>query len=172
RHRSTLLTSRCGAGFVTSRFAMDAWAPDPRLAGVCHGAHFWEGPVLAILAMLARNSALCVAAGGSAPPNPLRCAPWLASGRSGRESRITRSNRKAGLCLAVWGGEPQGDRTRSFRRPGTLLGGVFRGLSSNLCAQRSPCGGKFACSVPSAIPLRGTVQSIDKLTWRREHSGE
>ena len=47
----------------------------------------------------------------------------------------------------------QGDRTRSFRRPGTLLGGVFRGLSSNLCAQRSPCGGKFACSVPSAIPL-------------------
>jgi hypothetical protein len=31
--------------------------------------------VLAILAMLARNSALCVAAGGSAPPNPLRCAP-------------------------------------------------------------------------------------------------
>ena len=36
-----------------------------------------KAPVLAILAMLARNSALCVAAGGSAPPNPLRCAPWL-----------------------------------------------------------------------------------------------
>ena len=41
---------------------MDAKTPDPRPAGVCHGAHFGEGPVLAILAMLARNSALCVAA--------------------------------------------------------------------------------------------------------------
>jgi len=44
--------------------------------------------VLAILAMLARNSALRVAAGGSAPLNPLRCAPWLGSARSGRESRL------------------------------------------------------------------------------------
>jgi hypothetical protein len=72
---------------VSSRFAMDK-TPDPRPAGVCHGAHFGEGPVLAILAMLARKSALCVVTGGSAPPNPLRCAPWLGSARSGRESRL------------------------------------------------------------------------------------
>jgi len=36
-----------------------------------------QGPVLAILAMLACKSTLRVAAGGSAPPHPLRCAPWL-----------------------------------------------------------------------------------------------
>jgi hypothetical protein len=42
---------------------------------VGHGAHVGEGPVLAILAMLARKSALRVAPGGSAPPMPLRCAP-------------------------------------------------------------------------------------------------
>jgi hypothetical protein len=71
-----------------SRFAMDALAPDPRPAGVCHGAHFGEGPVLAILAMLARNSALCVAAGGSAPPIPSAARRGVGGVRSGRESRL------------------------------------------------------------------------------------
>jgi hypothetical protein len=59
--------------------------------------------VLTILAMLARNSALCVAAGGSAPPHPLRCAPWLGqrqveTGKAGspieQESRL--GSRRAG----------------------------------------------------------------------------
>ena len=89
---------------MTSRFAMDALTPDPRPAGVCHGAHFGEGPVLAILAMLARNSALCVAAGGSAPPNPLRCAPWLGQRQVGTGKQARRSNRKAGLGHAAKGG--------------------------------------------------------------------
>jgi len=45
-----------------------------------------QGPVLAILAMLACKSTLRVAAGGTAPPNPLRCAPlaWAAPGRDGK----------------------------------------------------------------------------------------
>ena len=77
--------------------------------------------MLAILAMLARNSALCVAAGGSAPPNPLRCALWLGQHQVGTGKQARRSNRKAGLGHAAKG------RTR---------------------------------------------YSIDKLTWRREHSGE
>jgi hypothetical protein len=78
-----------------------AWPSD--WCGVCHGAHFGEGPVLAILAMLARNSALCVAAGGSAPPNPLRYAPWLgaAPGRDGKAG--SPSNRKADLGHATKG---------------------------------------------------------------------
>jgi hypothetical protein len=54
---------------------MDPLTADPRPAGACNGAHFGEGTVLVILAMLARNKALRVAAGGSAPPNPLLCAP-------------------------------------------------------------------------------------------------
>jgi hypothetical protein len=37
---------------------------------LCHGAHSGEGPVLAILAMLALKGALCVAPGGSAPLFP------------------------------------------------------------------------------------------------------
>ena len=90
---------------MTSRFAMDALTPGPRPAGVCHGAHFGEGPVLAILAMLARNGALCVAAGGSAPPNPLRCAPWLGQRQVGTGKQAHRSNRKAGLGHAAWGPE-------------------------------------------------------------------
>jgi len=51
-----------------------------------NGAHCGEGPVLAILAMLACKSTLRVAAGGTAPPNPLRCAPlaWAAPGRDGK----------------------------------------------------------------------------------------
>jgi hypothetical protein len=53
-----------------------------------HGARIGEGLVLAILAMLACKSTLRVAAGGSAPPNPLRCAPWIGRARSGRESRL------------------------------------------------------------------------------------
>ena len=43
---------------------------ETRLTGVCHGAHYGEGPVLAILAMLALKGALRVAPGGSAPPIP------------------------------------------------------------------------------------------------------
>jgi hypothetical protein len=100
---------------------MDALTPDPRPAGVCHGAHFGEGPVLA---MLARTSALCVAAGGSATPNPLRCAPWLGQRQVGTGKQARRSNMKADLGHAA-----KGDRAEP-------------------------------------------VQSIDKLTWRRLHSGE
>jgi hypothetical protein len=49
------------------------------------GAHFGEGLVLAILAMLARKSALRVAPGGSAPPiPPLRAAALAAPGRDGK----------------------------------------------------------------------------------------
>ena len=50
-----------------------------------HGARIGEGLVLAILTC---KSTLRVAAGGSAPPNPLRCAPWIGRARSGRESRL------------------------------------------------------------------------------------
>jgi len=55
-----------------------------------------EGPVLAILAMLARNSALRVAAGGSAPPIPFRCAPWLCHRQVGTGKQAWQSNWKAG----------------------------------------------------------------------------
>src|SRR4029077_11254771 len=63
-----------------------AWPSD--WGGVCHGAHFGEGPVLAILAMLARKSALCVAPGGSAPPIPSVARRGSGGARSGRESRL------------------------------------------------------------------------------------
>ena len=74
--------------------------------GVCHGAHFGEGPVLAILAMLARKSALRVVPGGSAPPNPLRYAPWLGQRQVGTGKQARRSNRKAGLGHAEKAPEP------------------------------------------------------------------
>jgi len=41
----------------------------------CHGSHFGQGPVLAILAMLAPGR-LRVAPGGSAPPIPYVARPW------------------------------------------------------------------------------------------------
>ena len=65
---------------------------------ICHGAHFGEGPVLAILAMLARKIALRVAPGGSAPPIPCVARRGSGSARSGRES-CRLSNRKAGFAL-------------------------------------------------------------------------
>ena len=44
--------------------------------------------MLAILAMLARKAALCVAAGGSAPLFPFVARRGSGSARSGRESRL------------------------------------------------------------------------------------
>ena len=55
--------------------------------------------MLAILAMLARNSALCVAAGGSAPPNPLRCAPWGVSREWGDKDGSDMTSR----AVSGWG---------------------------------------------------------------------
>jgi hypothetical protein len=64
--------------------------------------------VLASLAMLARESALRVAAGGSAPPHLFRCAPWLERARRRRalcdvDARLLREARLAasGILLAV-----------------------------------------------------------------------
>jgi hypothetical protein len=54
----------------------------------CHGAHSGEGPVLAILAMLALKCALRVAAGGSAPPIPSVALRGRGAARSGRKSRF------------------------------------------------------------------------------------
>ena len=65
---------------------------------VCHGAHFGEGPVLAILTMLTPKRALRVAPGGSAPLFPLRCAPRLRRRQVGTGKQACRSNRKAGLA--------------------------------------------------------------------------
>jgi hypothetical protein len=53
--------------------------------GVCHGAHYGEGPVLAILAMLALKDALRVAPGGSAPLFPF--APHHGDGIPGRDGK-------------------------------------------------------------------------------------
>jgi hypothetical protein len=96
----------CGAGYgaqwqaplgsycsyAPTRFARpDAWrdaqAAHRRPAPACHGAHSGEGPVLAILAMLARR-ALRVAPGGSAPPFPSAARRGPGFGRSGRKSRF------------------------------------------------------------------------------------
>src|ERR1700738_605668 len=55
---------------------------------VCHGAHYGEGPVLAILAMLVRQGALRVVPGGSAPPISCVARRGLGAARSGRESRL------------------------------------------------------------------------------------
>ena len=63
-----------------------AWSSD--WCAVCHGAHCGEGPVLAILAMLAHQGALRVAPGGSAPPFPSVARRGLGGARSGRESRL------------------------------------------------------------------------------------
>jgi hypothetical protein len=75
-----------------------AWSTD--WYGVCYGARFGEGPVLASLAMLARKIALRVAPGGSAPLFPFAARRGFGGARSGRESRLA-------------------DRTgkRDFRRP-------------------------------------------------------
>jgi hypothetical protein len=68
-----------------------AWSSD--WCGVCHGAHFGEGPVLVgplrgpTLFMLARKSALRVAPGGSAPLFPSVTRRGSGGARSGRESR-------------------------------------------------------------------------------------
>ncbi len=51
-------------------------------------AHFREGPVLAILAMLALKDALCVAPGGSAPLFPFRSAPWPPMFQAGTGKRV------------------------------------------------------------------------------------
>jgi hypothetical protein len=72
-----------------------------RLARGCHGAHFGEGPVLAILAMLARKSALRVAPGGSAPPIPYVALRGTAGVRSGRKSRRTNRTGKPVFYVAV-----------------------------------------------------------------------
>ena len=84
--------------------------------------------MLAILAMLARKSALRVAAGDSAPPNPLRCAPRL------------------GQCQVGTGkaGSPIEQESRS----------ALHEAPTDTSRRRNPHA------------------SIDKLTWRREHSGE
>ena len=72
------------------RFQVERQRPDPPTgAPVCHGAHFGEGPVLAILAMLARKGALRVAPGGSgwlrsSQSPPLRAAAPAAPGRDGK----------------------------------------------------------------------------------------
>jgi hypothetical protein len=73
----------CAVGFGLSRSAN---LPDWRRG--CHGAHYGEGPVLAILAMLARKGALRVAPGGSAPPISSVALRGLGVARSGRESRL------------------------------------------------------------------------------------
>ena len=58
-------------------------------------AHFREGPVLAILAMLALKDALCVAPAGSAPLSPL-FRP-MASDVPGRDGKAApQPNQKAG----------------------------------------------------------------------------
>src|SRR5215468_4592354 len=71
------------------------WSVD--CCGGCHGAHCGEGPVLAILTMLARRGALRVAAGGSAPPIPCVARRGHGGTRSGRESRLIDRTRKLGL---------------------------------------------------------------------------
>ena len=57
-------------------------------------AHFREGPVLAILAMLALKDALCVAPGGSAPLFPFRSAPWPPMFQAGTGKRRLHRTRK------------------------------------------------------------------------------
>ena len=57
-------------------------------------AHFREGPVLAILAMLALKDALCVAPGGSAPLFPFRSAPWPPMFQAGTGKRCLNRTRK------------------------------------------------------------------------------
>ena len=57
-------------------------------------AHFREGPVLAILAMLALKDALCVAPGGSAPLFPFRSAPWPPMFQAGTGKRRLNRTRK------------------------------------------------------------------------------
>ena len=80
-----------------------------------------KGPVLAILAVLARKSALRVAPGGSAPLIPSVARRALAAlGRDGKTGSPIEQESRFGS---------RGER-------------------------------------------RGPPQSIDKLTWRREHSGE
>ena len=58
-----------------------------------------------------------------------------------------------GIEIKVHHLPPQGDRTRRFRGPAALLGRRFRGLWSNLYCPTTLGPGKFAFSVPSAIPL-------------------
>jgi hypothetical protein len=61
---------------------------------VCHGARFGEGPVLAILAMLARKIVLRVAPGGSAPLFPFAARRGSGGARSGQESRFADQTEK------------------------------------------------------------------------------
>src|ERR1700729_2706786 len=63
---------------------------------VCHGAHFGEGPVLAILAMLARQGALRVVPGGCAPRISSVARRGSGVARSGRgSSRAGRTGKLA-----------------------------------------------------------------------------
>jgi hypothetical protein len=68
-----------------ARHRIDDALAECRLVRACHGAHFGEGPVLAILAMLVRKRALRVAPGGCAPPIP--CVARHGSGRPGRDGK-------------------------------------------------------------------------------------
>src|SRR6516164_1937059 len=99
------------------------WSVDWR--GACHGAHCGEGPVLAILAMLARRGALRVAAGGSAPPIPCVARRGHGGTRSGRESRLIDRTRKLDLRYSDLArrGSLRIERYRTRRRPVPRLSG-------------------------------------------------
>jgi hypothetical protein len=109
-----------------------AWPSD--WCGVCHGAHFGEGPVLAILAMLARKSALRVAPGGSAPPIPSVARRGSGGARSGRESRLA---------------DRTGKRVLRYRRPDKQV------------PDRPPGGGIFW--VPTAASHRAPIAKVTRL---------
>ena len=89
----------------------DCFGPEAaRLTGVCHGAHSREGPVLAILAMLAPKRALRVAPGGSAPLFP--SAPRHGAGCSGRDGKTAlRPNQKTAVTEVEFHYEALRDET-------------------------------------------------------------
>jgi hypothetical protein len=86
--------------------APDAPAPAENVAG-CAGAQvgIWAAAVGEISGQASLHAVGTASVQWLAPPDPLRCAPWLTA-RSCRESRSARLNKKAGfLRHAAWGGE-------------------------------------------------------------------
>src|SRR6202041_1113338 len=76
------------------------WLPEPvPLAGapVCHAAHAGEGPVLAILAMLALKGRAARGSGRLRSSLPLRYAPWHRMLQAGTGKQALQPNQKAGL---------------------------------------------------------------------------
>src|SRR3954468_12301054 len=154
---------------------------------VCHGAHCGEGPVLASLAMLARQSALRVAPGDCAPPIPCVALRGLGAARSGRESRLADRTRKLdlrgcrsndGVALRIEGNDAvrcpvAGQPTPALRvaLPGVLVDHVASGEHGAILPGMTLRRGNVADAAVAVLFIVETVHNLGVITLHFEMDG-